>query len=243
MMNKIQAKELLHDILNNGVAVDIFQAEQSLCLINLILKNSKEINESTFVILFRTLQFILTKEFTLSITKLYEKSDRRYSNRSIPSALKLLNQHAGELVIGERYFIIKKLAKYGFDGKYLDGLNDTQITEEIAKYFQNVLLTKLSNGMLSKALSALMTARDKVIAHSEAIQTLDLPKTTLEEAEQLLVFAKKFLGVVGMGYLSIAYEDSDGNHFLSQDAKRVSRAMERLLIKAGIIKQDKPSIP
>src|SRR3989338_8292131 len=162
MMNKIQAKELLHDILNNGVAVDIFQAEQSLCLINLILKNSKEINESTFVILFRTLQFILTK---------------------------------------------------------------------------------LSNGMLSKALSALMTARDKVIAHSEAIQTLDLPKTTLEEAEQLLVFAKKFLGVVGMGYLSIAYEDSDGNHFLIQDAKRVSRAMERLLIKAGIIKQDKPSIP
>ena len=91
---------------------------------------------------------------------------------------------------------------------------------------------------MSKSLNALKTARNKVIAHSEAILTSDLPRTTWDEIEQLIDYAKEFLGIVGIGYLSIAYEDDNGNHFLSSDAKRTTRAMERLLQKAGILSED-----
>lgn len=78
-----------------------------------------------------------------------------------------------------------------------------------------------------------------MIAHPEAITTVsDLPRTTFDEIKQLVVYAKKFLGIVGIGYLSIAYEDDEGNYLLSSDAKRTTRAMERLLQKAGILSED-----
>lgn len=238
----IPAKDLFYGIVDNGIKVDIFQAEESLFLIKLFLKNSNEIDKSSFTILFRTLQYVFTKELTLAITKLYEeeKKDKRYKIRSIPYALKLLEESANELIIEQKPSFIKKLVKCGFNEDYLNRLDDAQITNETVKYFHDNLppfvLKDFKN--MSKSLNALKTARNKVIAHSEAILTSDLPRTTWDEIEQLIDYAKEFLGIVGIGYLSIAYEDDNGNHFLSSDAKRTTRAMERLLQKAGILSED-----
>lgn len=231
-MTKMQ--NWLHDIVNDGIAKDVYQAETSLQLFKQILKYSKEIEKSSFAILFDTLRFILTKEFTLAIAKLYEEEGRCYKIRSIPSALKLLEESANELIIVEKPSLIRKMIRCGFDGNYLNSLGDTRITNEIIKYFRNTL-----QGQKLKAMNALKTARDKVIAHHELIQTNNLPTTNIEEIEQLIAHAERFLGIIGSGYLSIAYEDDDSNCFLSSDAKRASRAIERLLQAAGIIKNSR----
>ena len=137
----IPAKDLFYGIVDNGIKVDIFQAEESLFLIKLFLKNSNEIDKSSFTILFRTLQYVFTKELTLAITKLYEeeKKDKRYKIRSIPYALKLLEESANELIIEQKPSFIKKLVKCGFNEDYLNRLDDAQITNETVKYFHDNL--------------------------------------------------------------------------------------------------------
>lgn len=132
----IPAKDLLHDIVvnkYNGIAENIFQAEESLLLAefltDLFSKNSNKLTKSSFSNLFSKLNYLFIKELTLAITKLYEK-EKNYNIRSIPLALQLLKENADNLKILQRPSVIKKLDRCGFSKTDLNNLDDVQITKK-----------------------------------------------------------------------------------------------------------------
>jgi AbiU2 len=90
---------------------------------------------------------------------------------------------------------------------------------------------------MSKSLNAVVTRRNKVVAHNETIDRSALPQTSWADIEQLIAYAKGFIAVVGIGYLNKGYTDDDGHYFLTQDAQGAALALKRLLIKVGVIQR------
>lgn len=78
----------------------------------------------------------------------------------------------------------------------------------------------------------LKTIRDKKLAHNESVSGFDSP--TWSELMELVELAKTFLGIIGWAYLNIAYK-IDENYNLTDDAKRPSIALTRLLSELKII--------
>lgn len=224
--------EELTDLITNGIVLEIFEAEQTLALEELIGINAKVFNEQRFGSLFGSLQIILAKCFILAIARLYERPKHKYPIRSIPVALKLLQEYADELPIKRRPFIVGMLAELGYDMGQLQLMSDPEITLKIAKYFLNHIQPKMSE--MQDALNALKKVRDKAIAHREAIELSELKLPYYAEIDQLVDMAKKFVVVIGNGYLGMNYE-LNGKYLYTSDAKRASRSLRRLLIKAGIL--------
>ena len=229
--------EELTDLITNGIVLEIFEVEQALALDELIGINAKVINEQRFGSLFRSLQIILGKCFVLDIAKLYERPKRKYHIKSIPVALKLLQDNADELPIKRKPLVFDKLVEFGYDMEQVQVMPDKEITLRIVKYFSDNLQPKtiISNiNEIHDALDALKKVRNKVIAHREAIESSELKLPTYAKIDQLVNMAKKFVVVVGNSYLGGNYE-VNGRYLRTSDAKRASRFLRRLLIKAGIL--------
>lgn len=88
--------DTLKDIISKGVAIDIFKAEQAFALLNEIGKRSEVINRENFGHLFGNLQDILVEQIILAVNKIYEHPNRRYPIRSIPVALKILEENTDD---------------------------------------------------------------------------------------------------------------------------------------------------
>ena len=229
--------EELKDLITNGIVREIFEAEQTLALEELIGINAKVINEQRFGNLFGSLQIILAKCFVLAIARLYEQPNPRYRIRSIPEALNLLQKFANELPIKRKPLVLNKLVEFGYDMEQVQVMPDKEITLRIVKYFSDNLQPKtiISNiNEIHDALDALKKVRDKAIAHPEAIEASELKLPTYAKIDQLVDMAKKFVVVIGNGYLGMNYE-LNGKYLHTSDAKRASRSLRRLLIKAGIL--------
>lgn len=235
------ARDKLDDMISKGITLDIYQAEEVIALEEIIGENADQINNHKFGSFFGSFQIILGRYLILSVTKIYEPSNRRYQLRSIPSAIDLLTLSCDELTIEQRPRLIRKMVTMGYDEAELSKLSDSEITKIIINYFRNKLpdsdYHSVGNCALSQALNSLKTARDKNIAHNEAINISDIPKATYAEIDNLIDLAKEFTSLVGDAYLSIIYESDDGYSFLSSDAKRSYRSLKRLLVKADIIKE------
>jgi hypothetical protein len=223
----LSPKEELEDIISNGIVLDIFETEQALALENLIGINAAAINEQKFGSLFGSLQVILAKCFILAVNRLYEKPNPRYQIRNIPEALKVLEKYVKEFDIKRRSIVIGKLEELGYDAGQLKKMSDVDLTLKIVKYFSENLPTQ-------KTLNALKTIRDKAIAHREAIEVSGLKIPSYLKIDQLIDQAIKFVIIVGNGYLGINYE-VDGRYFHTSGAKRASRSLRRLLVKARVL--------
>jgi len=229
--------EKLKDLITNGIVLDIFEAEQTLALDELIGINAKVINEQRFGSLFGSLQIILAKCFVLAIAKLYERPKRKYDIKSIPVALKLLQDNADKLPIKRKPLVLDKLVEFGYDMEQVQVMPDKEITLRIVKYFSDNLQPKTINSNINEihdALNALRKVRNKAIAHREAIEVSELKLPYYAKIDQLVDMAKKFVVVIGNGYLGMNYE-LNGKYLHTSDAKRARRSLGRLLIKAGIL--------
>jgi len=234
----LRASEELKDLITNGIVLDIFEAEQALALEEFIGKNAEAINEHRFGSFFGSLQIILAKCFILAVTRLYEQPNPRYRIRSIPEALNLLQKFANELPIKRKPLVLDKLVDFGYDMKQVQVMPDKEITLRIVKYFSDNLQPKtiISNiNEIHDALDALKKVRDKALAHREAIEVSGLRLPSYAKIDKLVDLAKKFVVVVGNGYLGRNYE-VNGRYLHTSDAKRASRSLKRLLIKAGIVR-------
>lgn len=235
----LSPREELEDIISNGIVLDIFEAEQALALESLIGINAAAINEQKFGSLFGSLQVILAKCFILAVTRLYEKPNPRYQIRSIPEALKILEKYAKEFGIKRKSIVIGKLEELGYDAGQLQKMSDIDLTLKIVKHFsENLPQSLISEAGMPRALNALKTIRDKAIAHREAIQVSGLKIPSYAKIDQLVDLAKKFIIIVGNGYLGINYE-VDSRYFHTSKAKRASRSLRRLLVKAGVLQDGK----
>jgi len=227
--------ENLEDIISNGLVLDIFEAEQALALENLIGINAAAINEQKFGNLFGSLQVILAKCFILAVTRLYEKPNSRYQIRSIPEALNVLEKYAKEFEIKRKSIVISKLEELGYDAGELKKMSDVNLTMKVVKYFsENLPKSLISEAGMPKALDALKTIRDKAIAHREAMEVSGLKIPSYAKIDQLIDLAIRFVIIVGNGYLGINYEIA-GRYFHTSGAKRASRSLRRLLVKAGVL--------
>jgi hypothetical protein len=231
----LSPREELEDIISNGIVLDIFEAEQTLALENLIGINAVVINEYKFGSLFGSLQVILAKCFILAVTRLYERPNPRYRIRSIPEALKVLEKYDKAFSIKRKSIVIDKLEELGYDAEQLKRMSDVELRLKIVKYFSSNLPQPLiSEAGMQKALNELKTIRDKAIAHREAIEVSGLKIPSYAKIDQLIDLAIKFVIIVGNGFLGINYE-VDGRYLHTSNAKRASRSLRRLLVKADIL--------
>lgn len=65
----MNAGELLKDIVSNGIALDVFDAEEVFALDELIGENADSINEAKFGAFFGTLQRYLSRQLILSVAE------------------------------------------------------------------------------------------------------------------------------------------------------------------------------
>ena len=228
--------ERLDDIVSKGVVIDT-HAEEALTLNLLVGRYANEIRSTPFNAFFGSLQASLDRLAILSVTRLYESPNMRYPIRSIPAAIELVHMEAKNLPVHQRDVLVQKLVEYGHDQTTIAALSDLMVTKLLADKFYEQLPRADGLNELSRALNALKTMRDKSIAHNEVVDVSQVPEATptYGEIRKLLDYAKKFLGIVGIGYLTTVYEWSNGEYVLTTDAERASRSLKQLLKQAGVI--------
>ena len=151
--------------------------------------------------------------------------------------LQLLKRSSHELLIEQRIAVMRRLAAAGMKNvESLAEMPDSGITSTIVRFYTASLpSTELATRrVMSKSLHAVVTRRNKVVAHDEMIDRSTLPQTSWEEIEQLMSYAKGFIDVVGIGYISKGFADDEGHYFLTQEAQLAARVLKKLLIKAGM---------
>jgi hypothetical protein len=241
----MNAKEALKSYFMEGIVADLFAAEQTYALLKQIGQNANATNQANFGALFGPLQSVLSNAFFLSIAKLFEKPSKKYPTRSIPSVLQVLERSSHELLIEQRIVVMRRLAAAGMNIESLAEMPDSGITSMIVQFYTASLpSTELATWCeMSKSLHAVVIRRDKVVAHNEMIDRSTLPQTSWADIEQLMSYAKGFIDVVGIGYISTAFASDDGHYFLTPDARIASHVLSKLLIRAGVLENVRSESP
>ena len=230
-------QDLLKDIVHNGIAIDIFNAEEAFYIEDVIGTNAKEVNDATYGNFFGPVQIFLTNSLILTVAKLYERPKKQYVIRSIPNALKVLEENAGILDIPERPTLNNWFISKGHDAVEMENCSNEEITHLLVAYFNERIPEPMENSAeeLDRALHAVKATRDKKISHNEQIPNEAIPRPTYQELTDLLALAKEFAGAIGLSYLSTAYEDSEGSYILTSDSGRSSRCLTRILKKLEVV--------
>jgi hypothetical protein len=234
---RMNSKETLKSYFMEGIVGDLFTAEQTYALLKQIGQNANAINQANFGALFGPLQSILSNTFFLSVAKLFEKPSKKYPTRSIPSVLQLLERSSYELLIEQRIVVMRRLAAAGMSIEALAEMPDSGITLTIVQFYNRSLpSTELATWCgISRSLRAVVTRRDKVVAHNEMIDRSTLPQTSWADIEQLISYTKGFIDVGGIGYISTGFASDDGHYFLTRDAQLAAHVLKKLLTKAGVL--------
>lgn len=153
-------REKLEDIIRQGVAVDLFHADEALSLDMFVGQHADEINKATFGVFFGSLQIILTRNLILHVAKMYEKPSKRHPTRSIPSAIVILKDHGDDLVIEQRPGLVAALARRGALPGEMKKLSDRELTNYLVTFFEQRYSKAHPDGVAnSRALEAQDPAR------------------------------------------------------------------------------------
>lgn len=240
-MNVEEAEERLRNYLHEGIAVEIFWADQAYTLAEEIGKHAEQINAANLGELLGSLQLILSDRHTLSIAKIFDPKKKKYSTRSIPVTLTLLEKNAELWRVPQRRTLHQALIEAGSDGSHVEQLSNAELTHAIVAHFRNTLPDpkRIGSNRLSLSLDALRQSRNKVIAHNEDIEMSALQQPTWGEATSLLNYAKEFVATIEFGYLNLFFGQGSDDYIPTHDARRISIALRRLL-KAANIAADVP---
>lgn len=223
-------------MLFGGILQEFTRAEQYWALGEEIARNAQTTNQSRVAGLIGNLQLLYAAQITLALSKIFEPVNKKYQIRSIPVALKFIEDHANDLKIIRRDFLSRKLHEYGMDKTLLASWTDEQITKEVHRYFLAKLPSVKNSDDLSKALFALKISRDKSIVHHEAIDASTLPRTSFKNVYELICYVREFLEVVGSGYTGLNYS-SDSDWFNISQSKKLASDLKWLLVRANIAKE------
>lgn len=234
-MNVEEAEELLRNYLLNGLATEIFWADQSYALAEEIGTHAEQINAANFGELFGSLQMLLSERQTLAIVKIFDPA-KQYPTRSIPGTLALLESNAEVWKVPDRQELQQVLIEAGSDSARVEQMTNADLTYAIISHYTTTLPDpkRGSPNNLSLSLSTLRQSRDKAIAHNEAIELSALQTSTWGEATSLIDYAKDFVATVGSGYLGLLFGEGSKDYILTTDARRTSIILRRLLKAAGI---------
>jgi hypothetical protein len=233
-MDTAEAEKKLNDLLLNGIAKEIFAADQAKALAETIGKNSPVINDNGFGVLFGTLQNVLSDHQTLAVAKIYDPPSSRYPTRSIPATLSLLEEFHGLWSLPERFILEDLIISDGNNETAIvrDMSNQDLSTAVVARFNKGLPAVGKSNCVLSSALKIVRNARDKVHAHNEAVEKAVRKLPTWGEVELLVNYAKDFMCVIGRGYLGTHFGNNSDDYLLAWDARRVSKMMDKVIQRA-----------
>jgi hypothetical protein len=222
-----EAEKHLKDYLLNGIAAEIFWADEAYALAEEISKHAQSSNATRFRSLFGSLQVIFSDRQTLSVTKLFDKP-KNYPTRSIPATLDYLKAHAELWRVPQQHVLHQILIDAGAESASVERLSNAELTYEIVKHYE------YERSRFEPALNRLRQSRDKIISHNEAIERSALQSPTWGDAISLVKYAKNFVSTIGSSYLSIIFGSGRGDYHLSYDARRTSMQLRRLLEAVNI---------
>jgi len=220
-------RDQIEDIVKHGLVADIFRMERSYSLLKIIGVNAEVINAQgagNFGELFGALQSALQTDAVLAVARLYDTPNKKYPIRCIRGLLKFLEEHKGNLPkIREQDDLEKELNRIGMNQSEitLASTDEAAFAIALSKHFSSVLEDAKTIDTIGK----LKSIRDKAIAHNEQVSRIEGP--TWQGLEELMQHAKDLVGVLGWSYLNTVYVH-DGEYIMTRDAKRSSRAMNRL---------------
>jgi hypothetical protein len=113
-LNVEEAEKRLRDYLLNGLATEIFWADQAYALAEEIGRHAEQVNAANFGELFGWLQLALSDRHTLAIVKIFDPA-KQYPTRSIPGTLNLLDSNAELWRVRERRRLHQVLIEAGVD--------------------------------------------------------------------------------------------------------------------------------
>lgn len=235
MTQKEDPKSTLRTIVSKGIAIDLFHAHEASSLDLYIGEVADDINRATFGAFFGSVQILLGRFQALSLARMFEAPSKRYTIRSIPTAISILRGHADALPIEQRPGLEEALCRLGVPTQDMRSLNDAELTEFVAGFFEQ-RMQSISVGELdgTDLLETVKNIRDKFLAHHEDVELDAMRKPTHPECDSLMQFAREFVSAVGFGYFSIVYTDDSGTYGLDLDATRSTRSLRRMLNRAGI---------
>jgi AbiU2 len=208
----------LDDILSEGVVRDVYEAKLAKQLATFFGNNAGMLN-SEYPHLFGNLQRILTVWIFLAVARVFEEKNPRSPHpiRSIPEALKILE--GGNVLIKNKSRAISALNVAESERNRLALASEADFLTSICQYFR----TRLE--ALSDSIKNIKEKRDKVIAHREAIDELDVARPNWGDLEDLIALAKCFYEVVGEGIMGRP---------IDSDPEVLTRSFKRLLTQAGV---------
>jgi hypothetical protein len=206
----------LDDIVSEGVVRDVYEAELAKHLATFFGNNTEVLNKE-YPRLFGDLQRILTVWIFLAVARVFEEKRSPYPIRTIPEALKLLE--GGNVFINDRSKAISALTENESERKRLALASDSDLLKSVCQYFRTQL------DALSDSIKNVKEKRDKVIAHREAINEIEVARPKWGELEDLIALAKCFYEVVGEGVIGRPIDSDPGV---------LTRSFKRLLIEAGV---------
>lgn len=235
-MSTQTVESTLKDYLLDGIAKEIFFADEAKLLVVEIGKYAESLNTQGFGKLFGSLQVAYSDRQTLCVTKMFDPESSRYPTRSIPAILNLIEKNSSIWTLPQTHKLHKTLTDAGQDGHYVEALDNTHLSLAIASHFRSTLpqVQRASICSLSKSLTTLVEARNKVIAHNEAVAQSARTYPTWGDAEALVTYAKNFLVTISFGFLSLYLGQDNNSYYPESDAHGTSVALSRLLRMAKL---------
>lgn len=221
------------DDLVTGVLNEFFRATQAEAMQDLIGAHADACNAAGYGELLGTLQDILAERYTLSMCKIFERSNQ-HPTRSLPVVLDLLELEADALEVRDARAIERSLSRFDPDAESPGEGPD--LTRAFARAVRRSMPdAKNGDDALSKTLRSLQTLRHKYVAHSEhGFDPASVHHATWPDGFQLLILVKRIVIAIGPGYLGTFYGNDVQEFPIETDAGRVRVALRRLLTSAGV---------
>jgi hypothetical protein len=223
------------DIINNGLIIDVFKAEQAIFVNKLIGKYADEINSSSdstkaFFVYIQNLTF---SEAILSLSRIYDKPDNKFPNRCILGLINLLNDKSliPPPVLQDNQ-TIEHIKTFGLSDILIKDIEEKDY-QKFARHFSWHLKSKYFHDDFLQKISDLKNIRDKELAHNE--QKVNVFKISWKTCEDLLIFSKMIIGIIGWAYLSTVYL-LDKKYELTPYAKTMECNLLSIFKRLDIIK-------
>jgi hypothetical protein len=224
------SEALLDDVVCDGIAIDVFHADQARRLLEELDGFVDAINATgvgkAFV---ANLQLILERHLYLSLMRIYEPYSSRNPSRSIPAAIHLIRTRAADLRVLNRKPVIEFMRNAGEPHCDFHLCPDEELSLSFVLRLE-ALIPKAAVGSdrpLDQALMNLKNVRDKALAHHERVDSTSLLVPGWPKLVELTDIARRFVVVVAHAYLSVHYD-------LANDASRPAVSLRRLLNRAGL---------
>jgi hypothetical protein len=220
----------LDDIVSEGVALEVFEADQARLLLEELDRFVGQINETGLgKQFFANLQRILQRDLILGLSRLYEPYSVRNPGRSLPATAHHVATHAAELQVWNRQPLFNFLIIHGESRLEIEAFSDERLSLTLARHLDlNMVRADSTTGRpLDEALARPKAVRDKRIAHHDRVSHSSLLIPGWNHLVDLIDGARGTVELVADSYLRVSYN-------LVSDAKQAVHSLRRLLDRAGL---------